>query len=240
MSFPSKIRELPTSLQDKTNLPIWIRRLIKCRSWGHDFRREQHLKEAARLASGRLLDVGCGRKQYEDYFDIDEYIGIELLSSHSRRWMIDVYADGFHIPFRSQSFDTALCTQVLEHVPEPSELLAEINRVLKPGGLLILTAPHTSFLHEEPHDYYRFTKYGLHYLFETNQFEVKYIRSQGGYWLCGGSMFSYYLWSGGYIRQLLTWPLILLVQAFSYILDAIDLVEEGTVNYIIVGTRAQT
>jgi len=62
------------------------------------------------------------------------------------------------------SFDAVVCTQVLEHLPEPWVAVEEFRRVLVPGGRVIITAPLTWYLHELPHDYYRFTAYGLAHL----------------------------------------------------------------------------
>jgi len=68
---------------------------------------------------------------------------------------------GAALPVKSATADCVLCTQVVEHVPRPWEVFAEAARVLKPGGSLLLSAPQSQWLHEEPHDYYRYTKYGL-------------------------------------------------------------------------------
>ena len=68
------------------------------------------------------------------------------------------------LPFGDRSFETVFSSQVLEHVPEPWRMVEDMARVLKPGGHLILTAPHIWGLHEVPHDYFRFTSYGLQHL----------------------------------------------------------------------------
>ena len=57
-----------------------------------------------------------------------------------------------------------VCTQVLEHVPDPGAALSEFLRVLRPGGRVAISTPLTWFLHETPHDYYRYTSYGLTHL----------------------------------------------------------------------------
>jgi SAM-dependent methyltransferase len=111
-------------------------------------------------ASGKLLDVGCGTKPYRSFFTVDHYFGIDWpQSSHDLE--IDVFADAQVLPFASQSFDTVLCTEVIEHIPCPWEAIAETKRVLKPGGFLILTAPFIHWHHEAPNDHYRYTYYGL-------------------------------------------------------------------------------
>jgi SAM-dependent methyltransferase len=109
------------------------------------------------------------------------YTGIDLPSpNNAGQCLPNVWASALRLPFPSQGFDTVLCTQVLEHVPRPELLIQEAFRVLRTGGQLILTAPQTWGLHEQPHDYYRFTSYGLRYLLEDAGFEVQRIDARGG------------------------------------------------------------
>jgi len=154
------------------------------------------LCEAKKYTKGRLLDVGCGQKPYEKFFSdfVTEYIGIDLPQSKSANKLpkkADIYHDiNKGLPFGNEFFDTVLCTEVLEHVPEPSSLIKEINRVLKKGGHLILSTPQCWGLHEEPCDYYRYTKYGLKYLVEKNGFELIFIEKRGGLWVMVGQRMS--------------------------------------------------
>jgi len=106
------------------------------------------LLKAKVYAKGILLDLGCGGKPYEIIFSdiVEEYIGIDLPPTKTSNKQIkkpDVYGSALKLPFKSESFDTILCTQVLEHVPEPKKLLEEAFRVLKGDGYLIMTAPMT-------------------------------------------------------------------------------------------------
>jgi len=110
--------------------------------------------------------------------NIDFYVGLDLPPNT----VADVYGDGVTLPFRGSIFDFILCTETLEHVPEPKRLITEVTRVLKPWGVLLLTAPQTWGLHLEPHDYYRFTKYGLHYLAEQSGLGVVEITPTCGLW----------------------------------------------------------
>jgi len=120
------------------------------------------------------------------FFDVvEEYIGLDLppyISANKSKNQADVYGSALNLPFKSESFDTVLSTQVLEHVPEPKKMLEEVYRVLKNGGCLILTAPMIWGLHEIPNDYYRYTEYGLRYLAESIGFKVVYIGTQTGFW----------------------------------------------------------
>lgn len=147
----------------------------------------QSLVDAAPRASGRLLDVGCGDKPYEEIFRpfVTEYIGIEheatfgATSARNYRKKPDYYYDGKRLPFEDASFDTVLNVQVLEHTPHPDLLVREMSRVLKPDGRLILTAPFEFRLHEEPHDFFRYTPHGLTRLCADAGLKVVYTEQQG-------------------------------------------------------------
>lgn len=141
-----------------------------------------NIESSVGYAKGLLLDLGCGETQYKDVFlkQVDRYIGIDVPSSFYEVSNIDVYASGEALPFHSGSFDTVICTQVLEHVKEPSVIMGEISRVLKNGGHLILTAPFSEPKHDEPYDYYRYTDHGLRYLSEKNGLAVISIRNHHG------------------------------------------------------------
>jgi SAM-dependent methyltransferase len=79
-----------------------------------------------------------------------------------------------------QRFDSVVCHQVLEHVKNPMAAAAELARVLKPGGLAVISIPHLSRRHELPHDYYRFTPEGLRHVLESAGFVVKDVTPYGG------------------------------------------------------------
>src|SRR5204862_8137890 len=83
----------------------------------------------------------------------------------------DAYARGEALPFRAASMDTVLGLSMLTYFPEPREMLAEAHRVLKPGGTLLLEFTQMVPLHDEPHDYFRFTRYGAELLLRRAGFE---------------------------------------------------------------------
>lgn len=124
-------------------------------------------------ASGRLLDVGCGTKPYRVLFDVSDYVGLDIDSPPSReRATADAFYDGGRFPFGDARFESVLCNQVLEHVFNPEEFISEIHRVLTPAGRLILTVPFVWDEHEQPHDYARYSTFGLRSLLERNGFRV--------------------------------------------------------------------
>ena len=71
---------------------------------------------------------------------------------------------------------------MIEHVEDPFGMLAEINRVLKPGGYLILSAPFAWEIHEAPYDFYRYSKYGLEHMIQSSGMELAFCKSNGGKW----------------------------------------------------------
>jgi SAM-dependent methyltransferase len=112
--------------------------------------------------TGDVLDVGCGRKPYRRFSSATRYVGVDIDTPNTRSLGVaDVLYDGRHLPFPDASFDAVLCSQVFEHVFTPAEFLAEIFRVLRPGGRLVLTVPFVWDEHEQPIDYARYSSFGL-------------------------------------------------------------------------------
>lgn len=137
------------------------------------------LTQTRKFARGRVLDVGCGRKPYQTFFPHTDYIGIDWSHNlHASR--PEAYADAQYIPFAAATFDTVICTEVIEHLPDPALALQNIARVLRPGGHLILSAPFVQTLHEVPFDFFRFTPIGLHHLVKEAGFEVVNTWARGG------------------------------------------------------------
>jgi len=135
----------------------------------------EHLEAIAPRARGRLLDVGCGEKPFEAIFmpHVTEYVGVEYEATFSgthsstRSSKPDVYYDGKTLPFPDRSFDTVISVQVLEHTPHPQQVVGEMARVAKKDGLVAASVPFSFRLHEEPHDYFRYTPHGLRSMFES-------------------------------------------------------------------------
>lgn len=160
------------------------------------------VKVHAHNLKGRLLDFGCGSKPYKDLFSVDEYIGIDFVNEghpHDNE-QIDVYYDGKTIPFPENSFDSILCSEVFEHVFNLPEILAELNRVLKPGGKILITCPFVWKEHELPHDYARYTLFALKDLLQKNGFEVKTSEKSGNFIQVISQLTVLYLFDAGYSK----------------------------------------
>jgi SAM-dependent methyltransferase len=168
--------------------------------------------------SGRLLDVGAGSSPYEELImasgKVREYLKLDFASSDDHQGHeLDLTWDGKTIPLDAQSIDTVFMTEVLEHVHRPGEMLRELRRVLKPGGVLFLTVPFIWPMHELPYDYHRFTPIALKAYLEEASFDVQAIELLGGWdhslalqlglWLTNRSMGE----RKRKIAKLLTWPI---------------------------------
>jgi SAM-dependent methyltransferase len=131
------------------------------------------IRRHASMLSGKLLDIGCGSKPYKNLFYVNQYLGLDIDSKNTRNLgFADYFYDGKTFPVESESFDSALCNQVLEHVFNPNAFLSEIHRVLKRDGKLLLTVPFVWDEHEQPFDYARYSSFGLKALLEENGFRI--------------------------------------------------------------------
>lgn len=134
-------------------------------------------------AQGRLLDMGCGYVPlYGIYRDlVSENICIDWENTlHDNPYLDQMVDLTGALPFESATFDTVLVTDVLEHIPEPMNLMCEIARILRPGGKLILGVPFLYWLHEVPHDYYRYTEFALRRFCQLSGLQVVELFPYGG------------------------------------------------------------
>ena len=131
--------------------------------------------------TGDLLDVGAGDSPFLPVFrsSIRSYTSVDLLGSlHGLRPSVCAAADA--LPFKADSFDSVSCTEVLEHCPFPEKAVRELQRVLKPCGHTIISAPFMYCLHMDPEDYFRFTRAGLRRMATANGLDVVKIENVGG------------------------------------------------------------
>lgn len=139
---------------------------------------------------GHLLDVGCGTRPYLPIYGprVGMHVSIDVPTSLHGLENVDVVASSLQLPFTANVFHTVVCTEVAEHVPDPVRMLREINRVCKLGGILFISVPFLYGLHEYPHDFHRFTVYGLKGLLESTGFEILRFEARGG---LGTAIFSF-------------------------------------------------
>lgn len=130
-----------------------------------------------------VLDAGAGEGAHATYFGRQRYIALDLgVGDASWNYSgLDAIGDLTALPFCDGSFDAAINIVTLEHIREPGTALKEIYRVLRPGGRLLLVAPHEWEVHQSPHDYFRYTRHGLGYLLEKAGFAENAVSAVGGY-----------------------------------------------------------
>lgn len=137
------------------------------------------IKRHADVIKGRVLDVGAGNfSRYQDLFNYAEYIRMDIKPGKN----IDIVGQAENIPVPDNSFDSIVCTQVLGDVYKLREAFAEFYRVLRPGGVALITESLFDPLHSEPHDFWRFTAHSLQRLAEDAGLNVEVIERRGGYW----------------------------------------------------------
>lgn len=200
---------------------------------------------ADKYLHGRLLDIGCGVKPYKNMLSklVSEHIGLDHHETMHDKSNIELFGTAYNIPADDDSFDSTICTGVLEHLEEPEAALRECYRILKPGGVAIYSVPFIWHLHEQPRDFYRYTKYGLQYLFNKSQFELVEIKALSGFWVTFGQLFVYNMYRLN--RGPLRWFRViaaagLAVQAVAYILDKLDKTEQWTWMYLVVARKKKS
>lgn len=217
-------------------------------SYIHYYYLIRDIREALdKYARGNFLDLGCGNKPYESLYNpkTEKQTGCDVQQSDGNR--VDVICPATDLKFEANTFDSILCTQVLEHVYDHHGMMKEVHRVLKPGGHIILTVPFVWELHEEPYDFFRFTPHSLRELFTEAGLEVDVVKSQGGMWATLYQMRNNVLYHSfrtqkGFFTKLkkivfidlgLTW----LRNRFALWLDKTLYNDVWTLNYIIIAHK---
>jgi SAM-dependent methyltransferase len=186
---------------------------------------------------GRLLDVGCGSRPYERWLTgVIEYIGFDIVREAGRP---NATGLAWQLPFATASFDSLLSTQTLEHVEVPHLAIAEMARVLRPGGYLILTAPQAWRLHEKPYDFYRYTRYGLQYLLEANGLQIVRVAAQGGIWTTVSQIVNNAVHQRvqPYLPIYFVFLIYLVSNSLFGMLDQFWVDEDETLNYLVIARK---
>lgn len=156
--------------------------------------RDAYVKRVAKTIprGSYVLDVGAGEGRYRELFehciyrahDFKQYQG-DAKDFQSEQWrytQLDYESDITAIPVSDASFDFILCTEVLEHVPEPIKAIQEMARILKPGGKILITAPLGSGLHQKPYHFYGgFTPYFYEKFLSEYELKILEIEPNGGF-----------------------------------------------------------
>lgn len=152
-------------------------------------------KTLSRMPSGlRILDAGAGTGRYREFCSHLKYVsqdfckyngknsGVGLQTRTSAGLDVDIRCDIVDIPEPDSSFDIVLCTEVLEHLPNPIAAIQEFSRLLRAGGFLILTAPFCSLTHYAPYHYYSgFNRYFYEKFLIENGFGILSMTANGSF-----------------------------------------------------------
>jgi SAM-dependent methyltransferase len=200
-----------------------------------------------------ILDAGAGECRFKEKLEYNRYVAIDATYGDPS-WdysKIDVASSLDCLPFESDIFDIIICTQVLEHVREPQRVLDELSRILKRGGVVLISAPQGWGVHQAPHDYFRFTCYALSYLLEQAGFEQISIRPSSGYFGYLANRLTVFpkalFWqTKSRTLRILFSPLelvsyMLFVGILPLLLNAMDFLDhkkDYTLNYFVKGTKA--
>lgn len=210
---------------------------------------DNHLKSFIPLIKGHIYDLGCGEMPYRDWFMkyAESYTGIDW-SNTLHDLKADIVADlNKNLPIDDQVADVIICLSVMEHLCEPLNMLCEAYRILKDDGVMILQVPFMWWVHEAPYDYFRFTKYGLIYLFQKAGFTDIEVYSQTGFWTMWFLKLNYQstkLIRGPYILRkiiaLVLWIFWEIDQRVAPLIDRLWSCEEETAGYFVVARKKVT
>lgn len=213
------------------------------------------------LPGSKILDIGAGSSPYRKYFEhcifkTQDFCQLNPKQLRFRKGYsaIDYVSEAHQIPVPDASFDVILLTEVLEHVPNPVEVIREISRIIKPGGRLILTAPLGSGLHQQPfHFYGGYTPFWYGKYLTENHFSDIMVTPNGNFFKFFGQetqrmiQMSFPLsLSSNMLVKLIWFPFWLLILPFWFItplvcnfLDRYDKNKTFTIGYHVTAIKQE-
>ena len=192
----------------------------------------------------RVLDAGAGESRHAPLFAKQQYVSVDLAVGDAA-WnyrKLDCIADLAALPFASGAFDALINIVTLEHLPDPARAMNEMARVLRPGGRVLIAAPHEWEVHQSPHDYFRYTRHGLEHLLSTAGFAEIEIKPAGGYFrLLSRRLLNGLQFFVGGPRWLLFLPAAALLVPPALLLPALDGLDRDknfTLGYLCTAKRS--
>ena len=193
---------------------------------------------------GRVLDAGAGESRHAPLFAKQQYVSVDLAVGDAA-WnyrKLDCIADLAALPFASGAFDALINIVTLEHLPDPARAMNEMARVLRPGGRVLIAAPHEWEVHQSPHDYFRYTRHGLEHLLSTAGFAEIEIKPAVGYFrLLSRRLLNGLQFFVGGPRWLLFLPAAALLVPPALLLPALDGLDRDknfTLGYLCTAKRS--
>ncbi len=204
----------------------------------------------ANRAHGILFDVGCGIKPFEATFApfVDKYIGLEYSPESGYLGnKADFCGDAAFLPLADECVDTILCTEVMEHVPDPEKTIAEFARVLRPGGTIITTAPFFYPIHDA-FDFFRYSPDGLAAIMKRNGLEIEKVVPLSGtavtlaamfnlYWFDVGFMWTKWLYPIGLILRPLLWLACFVVNLLGGLFEKLVPSNHMSFNHLTIARK---
>lgn len=130
----------------------------------------------------KVLDAGAGEAPFRPLFRHTHYQSADFTKVNKPYETPTYVCDLAAVPVIDGYYDYILFTQVLEHLPEPANVLQELQRLLRPGGKILITGPLFFEEHEQPYDFYRYTQYGFRYLIEKVGLSIERLEWLEGYY----------------------------------------------------------
>lgn len=196
------------------------------------------MQHTGRYIKGDTLDFGAGKAKYKGIIasHASKYTAFDMIPGEH----IDVVGDALKPPFADNHFDTVISTQVLEHVQKPWVVIHEIGRMLKPGGICILTAPFLVPYHADPHDYFRYTTQGLESMFQNEGFEILESGSYGKTFTVFAEMIHFVFFSHYKPRNKITTKFMQTIKPLAYKLDGMVKNKVVYPNSYVVARKLET
>ena len=202
----------------------------------------RQIAELGPYIQGLTLDVGAGGySRYSRFLGSKRGIRLDVSIKNKP----DLVGDAQALPFKDETFDSVVCTQVLGQLGEPDTATGEFYRVLKPRGTILLTDNQTAAQQDDPVDYWRFTRSGLERLCRSRGFTIIAFRQRGGFFTMLGQVIirhlinRFQLYRHPVIGRLCNWPFKLM----GGILMALDRVDQSqanrkdTIGWLVVGKK---
>lgn len=184
-----------------------------------------------------ILDLGAGRLFYRDFIRkyASNYKSIDFEKTHKD---LDYIGTSSRTGLKKESFDVVFCSQVLEHVPDPKESFEEINRILRKDGIAIISTPFLMYLHNEPYDFYRYTKHALKKFAIESNFEIIKLKEVGGLFGFIGSIFAMFsiglFWRIPILNWIIYWINFVLQHLFLFLDEITANAKVFPSNYLLV------